>query len=314
MNLDELSEWLAACYDLARPITCRLVRSYTNDVYAVETPGGRFVLKLYRNGWRTEPEVRYEVALLRHLSAKGLSVAAPVAGKDNDAVKMVEAPGAGRRPAVLFEYAPGEKPQPPFTPALYVAFGQAVAQMHELSDDFDTEHMRSPLDLNHLIDEPLALALPLFEQADDRDFVTHIAGRVKDGIHALACEGLDWGPIHGDATLDNLHVTAEGEIVLYDFDSGGPGWRAADLQGWAAADKAGYAEKRDAFQSGYSGVRPIKPVDLRAAPYLTIAWDIWGIKIDLDYRILQQGREHTGEYLSEQAALLRERERTLLRG
>lgn len=318
MNPGELSDWVMTRYPaLPRPVHCALLRSYTNDVYAVTAPaaGERFVLKIYGEGWRTETEVGYEVALLRHLCAKGLPVAAPVPGDGNRLVQSIET-ASGRRPrcAVLFAQAPGEKPRPPFTPPLYEAFGRAIARMHSLSDDFTTgpPHSRRPLDLTYLIDEPVTLTAPLFERAGDRAFLEGLAERVKRGIAALTAEGLDWGPIHGDATLDNLHVTAaeEGGVILYDFDSGGPGWRAADLQGWAAHNTE-YAERWDAFQQGYSSLRPIAPADLRAAPFLTLAGDIQGIQIDLENRVLRQGQPQTTAYLREQAALLRQRERAL---
>jgi len=307
-----LSDWLMASYGLARPVACELLRSYTNDVYAVDSPDGRFVLKVYGQGWRSGPEIRYEVALIRHLQANGLPIAGPVASGDDDAVKEIGT-GKERRHAVLYEYAPGVKPRPPFTPRLYHAFGQAVARMHALSDGFVSEYPRTPLDLNHLIDEPLALAATHFARAEERDILADVAGRVKERISELSSEGLDWGPIHGDATLDNLHVTADGELFLYDLDSGGPGWRAADLQGWAAHSTE-HREKWEAFQRGYSDIRPLTPVDLLAAPCLSIAWEIWGIRIDLERRVLRQGRERTQAYLREQLSLIRERARTLLSG
>jgi Ser/Thr protein kinase RdoA (MazF antagonist) len=304
---------LTELFDLPGPITCRLLRSYTNDVYEVTSAEGHFVLKMYRDGWRMEGEIRYELDLLRHLAAKGLAVAGPVRRPGHDDLKRIDA-ADGPRWAALFSFAPGEKPRPPFMPALYRAFGRAIGRMHALSDDFVSPHPRRPLDLSLLIDEPLALVAPLVADADDRRFLTDLAARVRKAILELDAEGLDRGPIHGDATLDNLHMTAAGEIVLYDFDSGGPGWRAADLQGWAAAGGAEYTEKWDAFRGGYQEIRPLAPADLRAAPYLTIAWDFWGMKIDLDHRILRAGPERTDAYLREQIGLLRERERTLLRG
>jgi Ser/Thr protein kinase RdoA (MazF antagonist) len=312
MNLDGLPEWLVASYGLARPVACELLRSYTNDVYAVDSSDGRFVLKVYGQGWRSGPEIRYEVALIRHLQANGLPIAGPVANGDDDAVKEIGTQDE-RRHAVLYEYAPGVKPRPPFTPRLYHAFGRAVARMHALSDDFVTEYPRSPLDLNHLIDEPLALAAPHFATAEEREVLADLSGRVKKRIIELSSGRLDWGPIHGDATLDNLHVTADGEVFLYDLDSGGPGWRAADLQGWAA-NSTEYREKWEAFQRGYFNIRPLTPADLLAAPYLSIAWEIWGIRIDLERRVLRQGQQRTQAYLREQLSLIRERARTLLSG
>jgi Ser/Thr protein kinase RdoA (MazF antagonist) len=305
MSLDEWSEWAAVSYGLARPVTCELLRAYTNDVYRLESPDGRFVLKLYGRGWRTAPEIRYEVSLTQHLAARGLAIAQPVGNTQGEFVQEIGAAG-GCRYAVLFEHAPGMKPEPPFTPSLYHAFGQAMARMHQFSNDFVTEHPRRPLDLNCLIDEPLAVTTPLLDQTADRTLLEEAARRVKERIAELAAEGLDWGPIHGDATLDNLHVTADGGVILYDLDSGGPGWRAADLQGWAAGHPE-YQERWKAYLDGYASVRPIQPADLRAAPYLILAWDIWGLQIDLEQRVLKQGREQMQAYLREQMARIRER-------
>src|SRR5205807_909064 len=115
----------------------------------------------------------------------------------------------------------------------------------------------------------LALVSPLLDSPADRAYVTDLVSRLGDSLARFAAEGLDWGPIHADATLDNLHVTAGG-VVLYDFDSGGPGWRAADLQGWTLLGDE-YIERGEAFRKGYSRVRPLNPTDLAAAPVFTLA-------------------------------------------
>lgn len=305
MNLEELSQQLTTAYGLTPPLRCELLRAYTNDVYTVTAPEGRFVLKVYGRTWRTEPEIRYEIDLLQHLAANGVPVVTPLPAKNRDFLLNLKPP-TGNNHAVLFAFAPGEKPQPPFTPPLYREFGRAIAQAHERLSYFVSPHRRSPLDLEHLIDEPLALALPLLETSQDRDFLESLARHVKDRITDLAAQGLDWGPIHGDASLDNLHVTADGTVILYDFDSGGPGWRAADLQGWAV-DNNDYAANLNAFLTGYATVRPLNPLDLRAAPYLTVAWDIWSLKIDLDNRILPKGQGKVKSYLRAQITQLRQR-------
>lgn len=303
-NLDALRDWLTGRYDLTEPIACRLLRSYTNDVYHIQTPSGQYVLKIYGGGWRTESEIAYEVALLLHLAARGLAVAGPISGH-NGFINRVEDTD-GYRYGALFTYAEGEKPQPPFTPDLYFAFGRALARMHELSAGFTTEHARHSLDLGYVLDAPLTQVMPLLAEPNDCAFLTSLAAHLRDRITEFAAQGLDWGPIHGDATLDNLHVTADGEVILYDFDSGGPGWRAADLQGWAMTTEA-YRPLWEAFAAGYRSVRSLAPIDLQAAPYLTLLWDIWGLKIDLDNRILPQGEEKIQSYLAEQVVLLRER-------
>jgi Ser/Thr protein kinase RdoA (MazF antagonist) len=234
----------------------------------------------------------------------GLSVALPVAGR-NGYIDRIECPD-GPRHAVLFDYAAGEKPQPPLGPELYFAFGRAVAQFHELSNGFLSEHHRAGLDSDVLIDAPLAQALPLLQDSADRTCLAEIATALCAKIADFAAHGVEWGPIHGDATFDNLHVTESGEVILFDFDSGGPGWRASDLQGWAANDPA-FRYRWDAFHEGYGSVRTIDPLNLSAAPFLTIAWDLWGLKVDLDNRVIRLGAEATRAYLEEQIARIRAR-------
>jgi Ser/Thr protein kinase RdoA (MazF antagonist) len=304
MSEEELAAWLTGCYDLAGPMVVRLLRSYTNEVFTVASPRARVVLKIYGAHWRTESEINYEIALLRHLSAAGVRVAAPIAGSAGY-INAVRFSGDDRH-AVLFDYAAGAKPKPPFTTDLYSAFGRAIAQMHALSSDFEPRYSRAPLDLSHILDAPTAQILPLLSEPEEAAFLSTLANRLHARVAALASLGLEWGPIHGDATLDNLHVTADGELILYDFDSGGPGWRAADLQGWAANDPQ-YRERWTAFHEGYSSVRRLDAVNLVAAPVFTILWDIWGMKIDLDNRIQRLGPEKVRAYLSEQMALLRQR-------
>jgi Ser/Thr protein kinase RdoA (MazF antagonist) len=306
LHPDHIIAWLIERYGNAfSSATAQLLRSYTNDVYLIQCADQKFVLKIYGLGWRTPSEVQWEIDLLHHLAARGVSVAAPIAGHDQQALQSITTE-AGDCIAVLFQYVPGHKPQPPFSIALYEQFGQAIARLHAATDSFVAAHPHRALDTTVLIDEPLTLAAPLLTNAQDRTWLLALATLVKDRITAYASAGLDWGPIHGDASLDNLHVMEDGAVILYDFDLGGPGWRAADLQGWAV-NHAEYHPRWDAFHRGYSRIRLLPQIDRAAAPYLTLAWDIWALKIDLERRVIAQGPEQVQAYFGRQLALLHER-------
>ena len=278
--------WLAGRFPIPQPTSVELIRAYTNDVYLVRTAQERYVLKLYGPGWRTEPEIRYELALLDHLASSGVTVALAIGSGDPQAVQPIEVDGLVRH-AVLFAYAPGAKPQPPFSPALYEHEGRAVAAMHQAANTFVTAHPRPAMDERFLLDRPRDLIEPHLTDAADRHFFRRFVAELRARIGAFAERGLDWGPCHGDVTLDNFHLTDDGQIVWYDFDSGGPGWRAGDLQGWAKRIPDA-SPLWDAFLRGYQDVRPLAPVDLDAAPALCAAVEVWGITIDLRYRVLPQ--------------------------
>lgn len=304
LHPDRIAAWLAEQYgDAFASASVQLLRSYTNDVYHIRCAGQAFALKLYGFGWRSLPEVQWEAELARHVSALGVRVAAPIAARDRALVQLF-ATEAGARIAVLFEYVPGAKPQPPFSLALYEQFGQAIARLHAAADSFVASQPRRALDTAALIGEPVALAAPLLASAGDRAWLLALAGLVKARMAAYAAAGLDWGPIHGDASLDNLHVMEDGAVILYDFDLSGPGWRAADLQGWAM-NHAEYHARWEAFHRGYARARALRQADLEAAPYLTLAWDFRALKIELERRVMAQGREQVRAYLGEQLELLR---------
>lgn len=279
--------WISSTFDVSPVRDVSLIRAFTNDVYLVETGNERYVLKVYGAGWRQDSEIRFEAELLDHLASRGILVAPAIKGRNGEALHHVEV-GGKRWQAVLFAYAAGRKPNPPFTPEMYYQEGRAVAALHLAADDFQTLHQRRPLDLDTLIDRPSALVSSLGVDEALKQPVLDVGGLVRSRIEGLANVGLDWGVCHGDLTFDNLHITDDGKFVWYDFDSGGYGWRAIHLQGWTVLDEEWHAYS-EAFLRGYREVRPLTERDVAAAPYLAAASEIWGLQIDLERRVLREG-------------------------
>lgn len=298
-----ISNWLASNYAFPDPPIVTLIRAYTNDVYLVQAAEQKFVLKIYRMGWRNKEEIGYEVEMLAYLDEKGLRVAKTIPASGGELVTALPTSN-GERYAVLYEHAPGSKPAEPFSNELYFQFGRAVGRFHLLSSEFCSTRQRMPIDLAYLIDAPLAVVRPYLDQRSESwETLLRIANDVKTRIAAMAEQELDWGPIHFDATLDNLHRTDDGEIILFDFDSGGPGWRASDLQGWAVALPERH-EHHQSFLRGYQTAKPLAPLDLQAAPWLTIAYEIWTMKVEIENRLAALGQEHINNYLSDQLGFL----------
>lgn len=253
-------------YALAGPVVCRLLCVGVNDTYLVSAGADRYILRIYRAGWRSLADIRYELALIRHLDRAGVAVATPVARRDGDFIRILNAP-EGPRQAILFTYAPGHTPAPDATQGY--RYGRTLARLHTAADDFASRHARSPIDLAALLDRPLEAIRPALEgrSAAWASLLT-LTEQVRARLRALPLAGLTRGVCHGDFQWKNAHVAGDQTVTIFDFDHCGPGWRAYDL---AVFRPATDPEGRDeaiwtAFLKGYTAERRVSDLDLAAVP------------------------------------------------
>jgi Ser/Thr protein kinase RdoA (MazF antagonist) len=143
-------------------------------------------------------------------------------------------------------------------------------------DRFVTDRPRFHLDREHLVEEPLRCLRPYAERLGMwADYV-----RMADDLRArlLRVEGaLECGLCHGDLHGHNVHQTEDHELTFFDFDCGGPGWRAYDLAvyRWAVSLHAKSLEPWEAFLRGYRSRRELKQADLDAVPVFVGLRTLW---------------------------------------
>ncbi len=274
LSTDALAAWLEAGYALGPVSACHLLHRGLNDSYLVEAARQRYVLRVYRAGWRTAEEVAYEAAVLEHLGRKTVPVALPVRRRDGAVVDWLKAP-EGNRAAVLFTHAPGRELDGGDEECR--RYGRAVAAVHAATDDFETRHARFALDLEHLLARPIAAIRPfLRHRPADLDAVETIAATVARRIAALPADEMDRGFCHGDFHGDNAHIDGD-TVTLFDFDCCGPGWRAYDIAvfRWRWGDDGAGDRRWAAYLEGYRSLRPIGEADLAAVPLFVAARAIW---------------------------------------
>ena len=267
-----LQEGVLTAYDIEPVINCKLFHMGLNDTYLVQGVSHKYVLRVYRAGWRSLPDILFEVDMLNHLQAKGLPVAAPLVKKDGSFFTALNTP-EGERYAVLFPYAPGKGFQRPPVPQQYYLYGMTLAQMHTVWDDFTSQHTRFQMDLDFLLDTPVqAFSSFLKERPDEAAYVLNLVNQLKERVLNLPLETLDYGICHGDPHGGNAHIAEDQVITFFDFDNGGPCWRAYDLATfrwsvtWNHADEAVW----QAFLKGYRDHRPIDEVDIQAVPLFAL--------------------------------------------
>src|SRR2546425_11522491 len=147
-------------YDIPSSAECTLVVSGYHDTFLISAGEDRFVLKLYRLGTKTRPDVLAEIDALLHLGRKGVRVALPVMRRDGTYTWSLPVPG-GERHALLFTYAKGKS-----VSALDYAscrlLGRALADIHCPGDDFDGGPSR--FDLEQMLHQPVRMHEPLLQQ------------------------------------------------------------------------------------------------------------------------------------------------------
>lgn len=259
LSAQALAAWVGERYACGGPVTCTLLRRGLNDTYRVTglASRDRAVLRVYRSAWRSPGEVEWELDFLEHLARGGCALSAPLpqtSGAQSGLLNAVEGP----RVAALFEWVEGRWLEP--VPEDAATYGKAAARIHTAADTFRAEG-RFALDLDHLLTHPLTLIRPLLAEVPEvwaeLEVVAH---RTHAALTTLA-PALEWGPCHGDLHEGNARLEADGTVRLFDFDCGGPGWRAYDVAvyGWSlfsssgkSAEEAGEAWR--AFLAAYQGL------------------------------------------------------------
>lgn len=257
-------------YDL-RPATCRLVLPSMNDTYMLTTATRPYMARVYRARWRSSDDIAFELELLKHLAARGVTVSTAVPTRTGSLVLPLDAP-EGTRHLVVFTYATGDVLLFNDSDRAYLA-GRLLAAIHTESDDFTSTSQRPPLDLTALVDAPLAALQRFFaHRPKDWDDLAALAARLRRSVVAAAADGLDFGPCHGDFAGGNISIEGS-TATVFDFDLCGRGWRAFDLAAIAEQKKNG--AQWDRFVEGYREIRPLSGPDLAAVPLFEAVRHIW---------------------------------------
>lgn len=210
-------------YKLQGPVVCDFWNQGLNDSYIVRSKRGKYVLRVYRAGWRTRREILSELDLLNYLHRQKVPVSRPIRRGDGRYLQGVEAP-EGRRYAALFLFAPGKVA---IDSRKAYRYGALAATIHASTDRQSKRHPRFHLDLKHLLEDPLAgMAVQLQHRRHDLDYLhgvaTGLAAKIRELLPTTTPE---YGVCHGDLHHGNVHFGDDDEMTIFDFDCWGYGWR-----------------------------------------------------------------------------------------
>lgn len=264
MNIDlaHISDKLKDQYGLENTV-CKNLNTLANYAIEVTSPTGHFALKIYNPASRTATEVQWEIDLTIHLIKNGAPVASPVLGKDGNYLQTFVVNGQDLT-AVLFVWVAGQKPKPELS--TYTLIGEAAARIHNAADTFTSELPREKYDEHELIDDQLKRMKTPLEESGQWQRVFDLTERMRKIITSPT---LDYGIIHNDLTLDNVHLDGE-TLVVFDLDSAAESWRAAEPWGVLRASE----DRFKAWLEGYRSVREFSQDDEKAVAAFGIVEDI----------------------------------------
>ncbi len=258
-------------FDVGDGARVTLHRLGENAVFRIEGGDGRrFALRVHRPGYRSDTEIRSELAWLDALQSVGRIAPAPVAGSDGAYVQIVDgAEEVGQRQCDVLIWIDG----PPLRRAdprqALSALGTTMALLHRHSRGWTPPpwFRRPVLDEHGLLGAAAVIGdyRSIELAAHDRALFDRAAEHIAAQLAVLPKTPDSFGLIHSDFLDNNLLYAGESAAII-DFDDASIGWYAYDLgtvrcQGKALTDEAGWLEM---FRSGYArtGVLPDSAVEL----------------------------------------------------
>jgi len=256
-------EAFLADYDLGRPLAFKgIAEGVSNSNFLLETEQGRFILTIYETTV-DEGDLPYFLGLMRWLAEAGFPSAAPVPGRDGDALRCI-----GGKPAAIATFLTGLSVRRPGIAQCREA-GRGLAWLHEAALAYPRKRVNT-----------------WGQRVWDRAFQTLSADaeRLKPGLAAVIAGDLahlarSWpadlpeGTIHADFFPDNVFFRDGAFAAAIDFYYACHDQLAYDvgicLNAWCfEADGSFNVTKAQGFLAGYEERRPMSDAERKAIPIL----------------------------------------------
>jgi len=271
-----LAAEIAKRYPMADVPYCGLASRNMADVFLVRDGTTQYAARVWRNDCQTEDEIAFQTDFLAHLSGNGLSVSAPVPLTDGTLYFSIPAP-EGQRFVALFHWVDGDLLGFSEKHQHYKKAGELIGGIHKLGVDFRPKTER-PFDLAGKIRGPLPkLRQMASHRPHDLAFFEAAADAICERLSVLEGEDLPTGFSHGDFHAGNACVTADGTVVLWDFDCCATDWLFHDViffewgNHLVSIDQA-YS---DSYIEGYESVRPLTEAERKHWPLMWAAQDLY---------------------------------------
>lgn len=275
VNEKELLSKIVPLYQIEDPTSCQFWQRGINDTYRLKSANAIYSLRVYRHNLRTSGEIDFEISALNHLDDRGVNVARPIIRKDGCFVTEIQSP-EGLRHVIITTHAEGKDPDYDDSDNGRL-FGESVADLHNRSSGFKSQHTRPRLDIENLLDTSLNVIFSYLDQgSEDLKILKSTATDLRHTVNSVDQKKLDIGFCHGDCHGSNVHLH-NGSLMHFDFDCCGFGFRVFELATfkWGISGNDNEEELWSKFLEGYRSQRDITPEDLSLVGTFVVIRQLW---------------------------------------
>jgi len=263
-----------------------LIKYRENAVFRVVQNGSPMALRLHRQGYHSDNELRSELLWMCALEDAKIAVPIIIPAVSGELFVKQAVPGLqGEVQVDLFEWIDGEQlgtveegiADEASVAAMYTTIGELAAQVHNQA----TVWQPPPGFARHAWDaDGLAGEQPVWgrfwelESASpsERELMIRGRDRVHRELSSLAKSPGTYSMIHADFAPENLLVDGD-SVRLIDFDDAGFGWHLFEIATslYFIQDEPFFDQARDALISGYRRHRQLSDEQLEQLPLYFLA-------------------------------------------
>lgn len=262
-------------YALSSNTQCQLIKAGINDTYLVTDKAYKFVFRVYSLNWRSKTEIDEEIRLLNQLKDHSIPVSYPLPDKEGHYIQKLRAP-EGDRFAVLFTFAAGEK-QHIIAAETHFKIGQVIARLHQITHNQKLNRIDYTPEV--ILVNPLEnISSFLANDSEEMNFMRSAQKYLLKEFELADMSQIRQGIVHLDIWFDNLNITPDQQVTIFDFDFCGNAWLCFDIAYYILQlhniekyDVNDYQPKVDSFIKGYESIQPISAEEKRLIPMLGVS-------------------------------------------
>ncbi len=269
LSATALGQFAIEKYNLSANATCQLFRTGINHTYFITDDDHKYVLRVYCYNWRSKEEIEAEIDLLLLLKQNSTSISYPIADRNKQFIQDINAP-EGLRHAVLFSFAEGGKMRF-MNEATCFKIGVLMGHLHLITVDKTCN--RIAYNPETLLKTPYKQALQHFPAENpEMQYLKTVCDRITQTFESIDRSKISRGIVHLDIWYDNMSITEESAITIFDFDFCGNGPLVLDVAYFCKQlfhienNKVEYESKKEQFLKGYQSIRSLTVEELQLIP------------------------------------------------